>query len=292
MPANFRWSDRLGRLADGDLDVVAAGSNNAAFVTQVYRNDGGSVFTDIGAALTNLSSGRVAWGDYDNDGDLDLLLAGLDAAFQRIAEVYRNDGGLFTEIGAGLIGVFNHSMAWGDYDNDDDLDFLLTGCNAPTANGCTYYISFLYRNNALIPNTLPTAPSDLGASVEGTIATLHWNPASDVQTPASGLTYNLRVGTTPGGGEIVSPQAITATGCRLLPQFGNVSHGLTATLTNLSPGVYYWSAQAIDSMWAGSAFATEGSFTLPPPPPPTPIPGDLYLPLIQRASDNPVAPGC
>jgi hypothetical protein len=40
-----------------------------------------------------------------------------------------------------------------------------------------------------------------------TIETLRWNAATDQQTPAPGLTYNLRVGTTPGGAEIISPHS-------------------------------------------------------------------------------------
>ncbi len=34
------------------------------------------MFTDIGAGLTGVCYGSVAWGDYDNDGDLDILLTG------------------------------------------------------------------------------------------------------------------------------------------------------------------------------------------------------------------------
>ena len=41
--------------------------------------------------------------------------------------MYRNDGGSFVDIAAGLTGVRNGSVAWGDYDNDGDLDILLTG---------------------------------------------------------------------------------------------------------------------------------------------------------------------
>ena len=47
-----------------------------------------------------------AWGDYDNDGDLDILLTGRHGAPAYVAKVYRNDGGgAFTDIGAGLTGV-------------------------------------------------------------------------------------------------------------------------------------------------------------------------------------------
>ena len=33
----------------------------------------------------------MAWGDYDNDSDLDILLTGLDAGDTRVSLVYRND---------------------------------------------------------------------------------------------------------------------------------------------------------------------------------------------------------
>ena len=73
--------------------------------------------------------GSVAWGDYDNDGDLDILLTGIH--FIRYdSKIYRNNGNnTFTEqTSISLTGVRWSSAAWGDYDNDGDLDILLTGC--------------------------------------------------------------------------------------------------------------------------------------------------------------------
>ena len=70
----------------------------------------------------------VAWGDYDNDGDLDVLLTGPSGGVA--SRVYRNNGGTFSDIGAGLPGVSISSVAWGDYDNDGDLDILLTGSSS------------------------------------------------------------------------------------------------------------------------------------------------------------------
>ncbi len=68
----------------------------------------------------------MAWGDYDNDGDLDILLTG-DTGTEIISRVYRNDGETFADISAPLPGVKLGSVAWGDYDNDGDLDVLLSG---------------------------------------------------------------------------------------------------------------------------------------------------------------------
>jgi len=88
-----------------------------------------------------------------------------------------------------------------------------------------------------------------------------WGVASDAQTPAAGLNYNLRVGTTPGGSQIVSPQSGT-NGYRRLIALGNAGPSLAARLGSLKPGSnYFWSVQAVDTAFAGSAFATEGSFT-------------------------------
>ena len=75
-----------------------------------------------------VQTGSVAWGDYDNDGDLDILLTGREYT-GRISKIYRNNGdNTFTEqTSISLTGVGSGSVAWGDYDNDGDLDILLTG---------------------------------------------------------------------------------------------------------------------------------------------------------------------
>ena len=142
---------------DGDLDILLTGyvGSNVG-ISKVYRNDGGGVFTDIGAALTGVFAGSVAWGDYDSDGDLDILLAGWVPFSTRLAKVYRNDGGgVFTDTGAALTGVAYSSVAWGDYDNDGDLDILLAG--ATVSN----YVSHVYRNDGSDVFT------DVGAALTG-----------------------------------------------------------------------------------------------------------------------------
>ncbi|MBK9390454.1 MAG: VCBS repeat-containing protein, partial [Bacteroidetes bacterium] len=45
-------------------------------VTKIYRNNNGLSFSDQGFLSTQVCMGSVAWGDYDNDGDLDILING------------------------------------------------------------------------------------------------------------------------------------------------------------------------------------------------------------------------
>jgi hypothetical protein len=93
----------------------------------VYRNDGNDTFIDIQASLTGVAFGSTDWGDYDEDGDLDLVVTGRSVS-GTTSIIYRNDGsGTFTDIQASLIGVEQGSSTWGDYDGDGDLDLILTG---------------------------------------------------------------------------------------------------------------------------------------------------------------------
>ena len=115
---------------DEDLDILLTGAD-ATFtpISRIYRNDGNDLFTDINAELTDVMLSSVAWGDYDNDGDLDILLnASKNSYGDHVSKIYRNDGNdVFTDIHANLVEVSSGSLAWGDYDNDGDLDIVLTG---------------------------------------------------------------------------------------------------------------------------------------------------------------------
>ena len=102
-------------------------------------------FTDIAAGLAGVASSSGAWGDFDGDGDLDMVVAGIGSGDVAVSRIYRNDGGgTFTDIDAGLTGVYAGAVVWGDYDSDGDLDLLLLGL---TTTGGGEFVARIYRND-------------------------------------------------------------------------------------------------------------------------------------------------
>jgi len=242
--------------SDGDLDIVLAGRTSFGTYSRIYRNDNG-IFININANIADVYESSSSWGDFDNDGDLDLLLCGLNNSLH-YSNIYRNNNGIFTDISANLTGVENRNGAdWGDYDNDGDLDILLMGYDGTT------YVTKIYRNDNITSNTAPSIPVNLTSNQPGNNRIdLKWNKSTDAQTLQKGLTYNLRISTTPGGVEIFSPMSDLNTGYRKIPALGNTDEDTSWTIFNLPEGTYYWSVQAIDNSFASSQFSPEQTFNI------------------------------
>gem|GEM_PF-4979119 len=136
-----------------DLVVTGTGTSNANLyaTTKLYKNTAG-MFTYDSSYSVNISSvgdnSCARFLDYDNDGDLDLIVAGNDTSFTPYTGVYRNEGSSFTEVQE-LTGVKWCDIASGDYDNDGYMDILVMGYTGSEAS------IKLYRNqnNAAAPFT-------------------------------------------------------------------------------------------------------------------------------------------
>lgn len=119
------WADIDG---DGDPDRFV-GFNGA--LSRLYRNDLGSGFVDIAGRLgltVERSVRTAAWGDFDTDGDPDLLLG--YAGDAPVTALYRNDGdagfvNVAADMGLELMEGTTRQASWIDYDGDGDLDLFL-----------------------------------------------------------------------------------------------------------------------------------------------------------------------
>ncbi|MFC1547220.1 FG-GAP-like repeat-containing protein, partial [Candidatus Neomarinimicrobiota bacterium] len=127
---------------DGDLDLFVANTYENNFL---YTNNGDGSYTKVtsGPVVTDgATSVGGAWGDYDNDGYLDLFVANCCGGNDNF--LYTNNGdGTFTQETSGplVTGTYGasdiHGATWGDYDSDGDLDIFIANWGG----------NYLYDNN-------------------------------------------------------------------------------------------------------------------------------------------------
>ena len=142
---------------DGDLDLyVQRGAWNyiaGRHPRSLLRNDGHGTFTDVtfavGLGEVHYPTQTAAWGDYDLDGDVDLYVGNEHgdgrsrfgargeegaAAFEAPCQLFRNDGGTFTDVAAAAgveVRGFVKGVVWGDYDNDRFPDLYVSVLGGP-----------------------------------------------------------------------------------------------------------------------------------------------------------------
>lgn len=133
------WADMEN---DGDLDAFVVNWYNVN--NMLYTNTGGGTFTQVstGDIVTNAGySETAAWGDYDNDGFVDLYVT--NSAGNKKNFLYHNNGnGTYTRILAGTMvndAYESRSVNWTDLDDDGDLDIFVTNESGQNEN--------LYRND-------------------------------------------------------------------------------------------------------------------------------------------------
>ena len=242
--------------SDGNADLAISGRDGAwNRALHLYRNRPAGTFsrdTDFALNRSQMIDGQIDWVDYDNDGDPDLAVSGrtIISAFE--AEVYENRDGSVTGVSVeqNLEGLAGGVAVWGDYDNDGRVDLVTSGVDQAGESR-----TVLYSNLGITTiNSAPEPPASLNpVEVTSTGALFRWSPGSDAESDA--ISYNIRVGTEEGSGDIVSASLEVGP--------GNVGVVTSYILRrSLPPDTYYWSVQSVDGAFARSAFSQIDPFVV------------------------------
>ena len=140
---------------DNDLDIIISGSTTSASRTLLYENrDTGFVEVHAGT-FRGVHEGYLEWGDYDSDGDLDLVLMGDSSTFDYVTKVYNNTGSGFVDVFQGqFTKILDGMVRWGDIDQDGDLDLLAVGSDQYVTGTGPLSSGKIYRNDgAAFSNT-------------------------------------------------------------------------------------------------------------------------------------------
>jgi len=260
--SDLAWGDYDG---DGDFDLAAGGTSDGGVRTDLYVNDGeGGLVPLADGNFPGIQAGDLVWGDYDNDRDLDLVIIGRGEGDQAILQVYENalnrasSESAFVEEEIDLLkqqgGLQFSAVALVDIDSDGDLDLISAGSTA----GTSPIVKTIVNENLTAKfnrNLPPETPLVQGTVDEGNAIIFNWQEAFDdgEDTPLS-LSYNLRVGTSEEGHEVLSGNVAHGS--------GNIGQKLQHQLLDLESGTYFWSVQAVDDGFARSEWSNSQSFII------------------------------
>ncbi|MFZ6052447.1 FG-GAP-like repeat-containing protein [Halocola ammonii] len=129
---------------DGDSDLFIAkcrGGDSDANINQMHRNNGDGTFSEVSAAIgleDNIQTWSSAWGDFDNDGDMDAMV-GASTFSNGHHRLMENNDGIFTDVveGSGIDNFMATSIehVTHDFNNDGYLDILGGGNIILLGNG-------------------------------------------------------------------------------------------------------------------------------------------------------------
>lgn len=132
---------------DGDIDLLITGSTvngGGSPVTRLYTNDGTGSFTEQTTSLPAVEFSDTQFLDLDQDGDLDLVISGLDASSTPTTRAFENDGtGSFSElasVSSTLLDLERSTMVAGDINDDGIDDLILTGEDDQSTDETEVYI--------------------------------------------------------------------------------------------------------------------------------------------------------
>jgi hypothetical protein len=184
---------------DGDIDLFVVNRNAENVLYTNQRQDQFKNSTKEAGLETDINSGAVAVGDYNNDGFLDLFIASLQGGNHQL---YLNAGdGKFTrdeksaEIFRSMKNVSGNDAVFLDFDNDGSLDLLIAGESSEEDGKGV----FLFHNNGIdnYDDVSDLLPENLRSGRQ--IVTFDYNVDGDVDIIIAGLNGGIRLLRNDGG---------------------------------------------------------------------------------------------
>lgn len=190
---------------DGLFDIFA--TNFSQEYNVLYRGTGPNLFTDVSHRAGFLNQPYVSWGtkffDYDNDGWVDLFVANghvypqvdkanLDAGYRQRKMLHRNNrNGTFSEVAAQSGEALmekraSRGVAFGDIDNDGDVDIVVNDLDAAPS---------LLRNdgnsnNSILIKTIGGKSNRDGIGARVKVVSGDLNQIDEVRSGASYISHN------------------------------------------------------------------------------------------------------
>lgn len=234
---------------DGDVDLLFFIPNKDITYIVFYRNDGNGEFkrkeTYIDGKYTSYTCK-----DYDGDGLYEIIASLADDNYGTYDYLLKCD---LKKVEVTVTALDYANIVVGDFNNDGFTEYGYS-------TGYPLY-TFVYGP---IPNAKKnTAPSKMQKPqaqffADANKLRITWQRGSDAQTSACDLTYELRIGTQPGKGDILYANSL-ADGRRRNLFNGNMGMALSYMFDaeRLDAGKYYISVQAIDAGGLGGAWSDE-----------------------------------
>lgn len=244
---------------DGYADIILSGSFCGEYgadydknITYVYINDGTGHMSQTGS-LFHAGESSTAMGDINNDGSLDLVVLGWNGTDGATIYMYTNDGtGNFTDTGDSFFPVSEGSLLFGDFDNDKDLDLVITGNNT----------SRIYQNTPGTANTVPGVPTVTAFQDVGGFWKFTWDYPGDDHTPFNLMRYQFVIGTMSGTYNYISSSIDYPRGQVSLGRGNHKQEYQTKIPTSQ---IIYVKIRAIDSAFAVGSYSAEFHSPIPQP---------------------------
>ena len=271
---------------DGDLDIAITGQGISGPMFKILSNNGLTgpdlQFEEVSnTGLIPIREANLDFGDYNSDGYTDILYSGKVSGQGQITKLveFNPNSQTYVESDFDLSDIINASIAFGDIDGDNDLDFAIAGesVSNPGQSIIKTYLNQRDQSAAVIENLggrvdeeefivnqRPSKPTELTTEVLGYNGDSNtykvkfsWDSGDDESTPKEGLTSALKIVDSDSGKDVMTINSLD-NGYRTSAGKGNVEHQ-TEWIINL-PDLpdnksYSWTVQTIDAAFSGSELA-------------------------------------